>query len=525
MPSCWSTTICIPLIERLGRHGHAPSVPPQSSRSHSQTREPIERTSDRPHWYPPIDSLNDDVLLNVFYIFGLDIRDEEKNQDGLVFFHWDRQRWWYKLAQVCQQWRKLIFASPYRLNLQLLCARGIPVPRMLTHSPPLPLIIFYNGLRTTVTAEDEENILFALQHRDRVRRIHLALPASTLQRLIMAINEQFPILERMSLDTDSEEDPRLVLPKTFQAPLLDYFSLRTAFLPIGSPLLTTTVNLVTLVLDNIPTSAYVTPSHLLTWLSHMPQLVKLVIRFHSPLHGRDVEPQQLGSPVMTHFTLPSLRVFFFRGVSTYLEDLFSWISAPLLRNLEIEFSNQLTFTIPNFSQFMRTSGNFELSVVWLDFSRENFYLNRGYPESVSPLYMRIICRHLVRQVSCAVQILSALAPVLSVTEKLTVTHTAFDGSSERDNEVDLTQWRELLRPFSNVKILCVQNELVKEFSRSLHSDDENTPLDLLSNLKEIQCSRGSNDGGAFTPFIKERQAAGHPVNLRMVDRSDFPRYR
>jgi hypothetical protein len=64
---------------------------------------------------------------------------------------------------------------------------------MLAHSPPLPLVIDYTG--KDITAEDEEAIIFALAQRDRVRRIRFYIPVPKLQKLFMAIDGEYPILE------------------------------------------------------------------------------------------------------------------------------------------------------------------------------------------------------------------------------------------------------------------------------------------------------------------------------------------
>jgi hypothetical protein len=114
-----------------------------------------------------------------------------------------------------------------------------------------------------------------------------------------------------------------------------------------------------------------------------------------------------------------------------------------------------------------------------------------------------------------VQILGALEPVLAVVEQLKLYHVEYrdDSSSEWHNEVDPAQWRELLRPFSNVEMLRVQNE---ELGRCLHSAVEEMPLDIMPNLQELRFTEGGNNDVAFRTFMKERQAAGHPVNLRTV---------
>jgi hypothetical protein len=121
---------------------------------------------------------------------------------------------------------------------------------MLAHSLPLPLTIYYH----------EEGILLTLRHSNRVHYTALYLPSSKLRKIITPMDEQFPILERMHIESGTEEDTsNLVLARTFQAPHLRHLGLCPAALPIGSLLLTTTVGLVTLALGDIPTSTYFPP--------------------------------------------------------------------------------------------------------------------------------------------------------------------------------------------------------------------------------------------------------------------------
>ena len=73
-----------------------------------------------------------------------------------------------------------------------------------------------------------------------------------------------------------------------------------------------------------------------------------------------------------------------------------------------------------------------------------------------------------------------------------------------------------------MNILRVDNEFVEELACSLRPEDEEVPLGILSNLKELRFSGGGINADAFTPFIKERQGAGHPVSLEMANASEFP---
>jgi len=145
--------------------------------------------------------LDDDSLLNIFCLYrpfflGEDEKDFNRLLGGLS---WDQGRWWYQLAHVCQRWRNLILRSASYLRLSLVCTNGTPVGNMLAHSPPLPLTVDYRS-ENGVTAEDEEGILLALEQRHRVRHLRLIFPVQNLQKLVMAIDEEFPILEYLIVD-------------------------------------------------------------------------------------------------------------------------------------------------------------------------------------------------------------------------------------------------------------------------------------------------------------------------------------
>jgi hypothetical protein len=90
-------------------------------------------------------------------------------------------------------------------------------------------------------------------------------------------------------------------------------------------------------------------------------------------------------------------------------------------------------------------------------------------------------------------------------------------SSEEHKEVDRTEWRKLLRSFSNVKTLSVDDGLVWELSCCLQLDDGELPLDLLPelqlSLQELTFSRIDDVDDAFTQFIDARKNAGRPVTL------------
>ena len=197
-----------------------------------------------------------------------------------------------------------------------------PVADMLAHSPPLPLVIDHKGVigfEPSRTVEDEEGILLALQHRNRLRRIRIVWPLLSLQKFIMAMDGEFPILEYLHVAPSVKSNTSLVLPHTFQASHLRHLILTGFAFPTKRPLFPTTAGVVTLSLQEIHSDANFRLNDLFHLLSLSPQLESLAIGFHFPFPNRDVRRQLSKMSNMMHLTLPNLRHFAFEGNSTYLD--------------------------------------------------------------------------------------------------------------------------------------------------------------------------------------------------------------
>jgi hypothetical protein len=220
-------------------------------------------------------------------------------------------------------------------------------------------------------------------------------------------------------------------------------------------------------------------------------------------------------------TLPNLRRFVFRGTARYLEDLVARISTPSLSTLHIGLFDQPSgsFTVPHLIQFMQTSENYRFRAVQVTFGTHSVSLH-AVPWKWDISLMEIRYKYLDSH-AFAVQWFGTLSPVLSTVEQVTFSYEEHDQSSEWHSNVDRGQWRELLRPFTNAKTVCVQDDLVSKISRSLPSDDGEPPLELLPNLEEVGYSGASDALDAFATFLNERQGSGHPVRLRLVDGSMF----
>jgi hypothetical protein len=101
---------------------------------------------------------------------------------------------------MCRRWRCVIFESPRRLNLQLVCTSETPVRDTLEVGPPLPrsLLTGIHGCDCPTLSVD--NIIAALEHSNRVCQITLECVASSqLEEIWAAMRKPFPELTHLQL--------------------------------------------------------------------------------------------------------------------------------------------------------------------------------------------------------------------------------------------------------------------------------------------------------------------------------------
>ena len=101
--------------------------------------------------------LPDDVLLKMF--------DFYVNEDQDKYFKIYIEKW-QRLVHVCRQWRRVVFGSPRRLNLRLVCTSETPARDTLDVWPSLPLLIRDCDHPT----EDVDDIIAVLERSNRDRK-------------------------------------------------------------------------------------------------------------------------------------------------------------------------------------------------------------------------------------------------------------------------------------------------------------------------------------------------------------------
>ena len=302
-----------------------------------------------------ISEVPDDVLLEIFSFY----RDEKC----------DKEYAWHALVHVCRRWRCLVFASPRRLHLRLLCTNASlfnlkPFKKVLDVWPELPIAIRVSDFGPW-NPPLKYLVMAALEQHDRVCKIDLRGYSTQLLEVFSAMEKPFPSLVKLVLA------PIVILgsmiPDSFlggSAPRLQ--SLGFGCIPLGCPigkLLLSTPNLVFLRLGLIPRSGlgYTSPEAMVNGLSVLTRLKSLCLTFHlqtcRPQSQQESGPQ--APPPFSRVILPALTEIDFFGDKEYLEDIVSRIDTPLLANITISFIDRpvsVTFPLRDFITRAETFG-------------------------------------------------------------------------------------------------------------------------------------------------------------------------
>ncbi|KAH9165696.1 hypothetical protein EDB89DRAFT_273471 [Lactarius sanguifluus] len=455
----------------------------------------------------------------------------------------------WQLVHVCQRWRNLIFASPSRLNLELLCTNGTPVRNGLGCWPAFPIVIEYDK----IAPEDEDNILAALEHPDRVRRVSLSgVTAPMWRKMDAATREPFPALTHLRLTSKDDDQRAPLLPRTSlgggSTMHLQELYLSGISYPVLPMFLSSASGLVHLHFVAIPPTCHISPEAMLTGLAGLTRLETLAIEFRYPIPRGD---QRLTAPATPVVCLPALSVFDFKGFCDYLEDLVAYIDAPRVKFFHIDYFNQPVYHIPQLSRFLARSEHLKpprLSrvevrfVPWVDLW---FFLKSKHGKGSWTLNLKvhILSSGIVRGVVHSVQVLQQLSASLSGVIDLSLCGPAppsneppsinplfgdslfgmplfggpmFGGSllsglpgvQERLGDMDIL---ELLRPFTAANTLQLRGELMKSIVHALELVKGEMTAQILPALHKLRF-----DDETSVPverFISARQNAGRPVTV------------
>jgi hypothetical protein len=283
-----------------------------------------------------------------------------------------------------------------------------------------------------------------------------------------------------------------------------------------------TTYLVTLHLEIIPHSGYISPEAMVTCLSVLGSLEDLCLFFESPQSRPD--PASRRPPPPTRSALPVLTYFWFKGASDYLEDLVARIDAPRLNRLYIILFNQIVFDTPQFVQFISRTPALnepETARVAFEDSSARVNLTSGHGK----LDVEISCRELDWLVSSLEQVCTSSLPPLFILENLYIYATPYWQRHQGDNiEIENTLWLELLHPFTAVKNLYLCEDFAPRVVPALHELVGGRTTEVLPTLQNIFLENLQPSGPIQVPlqeaieqFVAARQVASHPIAFSRWD--------
>jgi len=467
--------------------------------------------------------LPDYALLEIFHFY----KDNKDFSNRTTF----TEVWkWETLTQVCRQWRRVVFGSPRRLDLRLVCTRTTPTSRLLDIWPPFPIIVSLPFLVQEVDENGVENLIAALKCRDRISEICIYnIRGPVLEKLVTVLHESLPVLTDFALTSIDESVP--VLPETFLggfAPHLQSFGLTGIPFPSFPKFILSFTHIVDLWLLEIPSSGYISPEVMATCLAALPSLGILSIGFRSP----SSRPLQLTPPHLTRAALPALYGLEFSGVSEYLEDFVARIDTPRLTRLDIAFFMDLIFDIPRLRNFIdRTGGIKPFDGAAIQFSGRAIRIVFGPPplppEGPPQFQLEIRCERPDWQLSSMTQIFSQQLPLLSRVEQLTISQPPWESVGwKEDPDMDSSQWLELFRLLVAAQSLYVSKGMVSPVAGALQDLTGQMATEALPVLQTLSLEGLEPSGPvheAIKSFATARQLSHQPVVIQRWERQE-PRH-
>ena len=459
--------------------------------------------------------LPDNVLLETFHFY----KDDYDNH--VQFLTWR----WKTLGQVCRRWRYVVFGSPRRLDLRIVCTSTTPTSRLLDIWPPFPIIV---SLLRWIPEGDEngmENLITALKCRDRISEIRLHyISGPVIEKLVTVLHEPFPVLTDFALASTDESVP--VLPETFLggfAPRLRSFWLKGIPFPSFPKFILSFTHIVDLWLLEIPSSGYISPEVMATCLAALPNLGVLFFGFRSP----SSRPLQLSPPHLTRAALPALSTLNFSGVTEYFEDFVARIDTPRLTTLNVTFFMDLIFDIPrlrNFIDYTESLKPFDEAAI--EFSSWAITIVFGpliVLKGPPPFKLELKYERPDWQLSSMTQIFSEQLPLLSRVEQLTISEPPW-GSFGWKEEPDMdSSWLELFRIFVAVQSLHVSEGLVSPVAGALQDLTGQMATEVLPVLRTLFLEGLQPSGPvheAIKSFTTARELSGQPVVIQRWERQE-----
>jgi hypothetical protein len=468
-----------------------------------------------------IEILSDDVLLEIFDLCL------DKDEDVDPWYEEDEKHSydaWYTLAHVCQRWRYVVFASPRRLNLRLLCPRRRRVREMLGIWPAFPIVIW----DTVGFTPDKDNIIAALEHRDRVCEIKLGfLTRLQSEKLVPLMQESFSALTKLQIESEwysLERDEVAVLPDSFlggSAPHLRFLCLTSISFPAFPNFLLSASNLVYLYLSKIP-SGYISPE-MVAALSALTKLEDMRLCFGYPDSDSDLKDP--APPPLTRSVLPALKGLELRGDGEYLDDFVARIDAPSINYLKIAFTDRPLFVnnffhLPQFIGGVENLRSFDFAGfdLWHHAMDVTLSLQKWTRGSLpGALHLNFLC-DADGPLSSLVEACNTSLLPLSNIENFNISAKDLNRDSQSGFNTEDPQWLEVLRKLSAAKSLSLGSmHTVPPVAFALKQVVEEGMTDVLPAIQKLSVSVSLSAG-------PDREAIEQFVAVRGLSETETPNF-
>jgi hypothetical protein len=392
--------------------------------------------------------------------------------------------------------------------------------------PQLPIAIHVDD-KEDRSLPSVTDVISVLERNDRVCKIFIDGVPNSLLEAVVATSEPFPELIELELASFRKDTP--ILPDSFlggSAPRLRSLLLWGIPFPGIWKLLSSTRDLVVLTLGFIPNSGYISPEAMAATLSALTRLQSLHLSFETPqfwTQGPSRHPS--AASALTRVIIPALTTFDFAGNSVYLGDIVSRIDAPLdYIAVTVTFYDQdrRVFDCPLLRDFICRTKILKAPHRG-EISFSNFYsrislFQRKEGGDFKVLNLAIPWYTTDSQLSGLAQACSSLLVPHPNLEHLSIYKSKYEISPLRwQNEVENSQWMELLRPFITVKDLVLDESIVLSVASALQELVGEQITEILPALQNIFLDRFPSSSPVpegIGKFIAERELHGRPVAVR-----------
>ena len=465
-----------------------------------------------------IGNLPNEVLLEIFTSLGC---------HAAYMYAWLPQ--WHTLVHVCQRWRYVVFSSPSRLGLKIICTPKTRVREMLDIWPNLPIAV-HKSLEHTfepMPKDCMDEIVAALKHEGRICQIQLSyLRKPQSERLTAVMQGVFPELTVLSLHSTFMHGASLEVDGLLGgfAPRLQTLRLHGIPLPFTPILLWSARNLLNLDLFDLPDYRGVSPEAMASNLAGLAKLKSLKIGFRSSSYITHLPDHPLAPPWPHRpIVLPALTDLSLACIGEYLECFVARFHAPLISTIHISFLHEFISALPRLSDFIGRAETLKsLQVAVVVFSYPSFILTlspSGGPHRSSlcfefPRYERE-CR-----LSSLAKVCHQVLRILSDVDCLKISENPYTQSHWPVDRDDI-RWLDFFHLFTTVKTLHLSSKMCLLVAPVLQEPTGDKAIEVFPALRDLVIDVHDLSGpehAALKPFLTIRQLSGHPVDVRCEEK-------